>query len=154
MFRFCMESDVDIALQKIAQSGSDPILLSCRELLGGRHQHLLRPLRFIHQLGERFGDVGEEIDAVLFYQLIEEPLNDRRASQFGGHFEQDVELGGFGEHRRGNGMPQSGRLRKGLTQSIESESGRLDARRIKKFKQSFCVSTCDGCLNHNNYPLQ
>ena len=88
MFRFCMESDIDIALQKIAQSGGNPILFGGRQRIGGRHEHLLRPFGFIHQLGESLGDVGQETDAILFYQLIEEPLDDRRAFEFGGHFDQ------------------------------------------------------------------
>ena len=88
MFRFCMESDIDIAPQHIAQSGGDPILF-CRGQGGcGGDEHLLRPLGFIYELGKGLGDVGQETDAILFHQLIEEPLDDRRASEFGGHFNQ------------------------------------------------------------------
>ena len=51
-------------------------------------------------------------------------------------------------------MAQRSRLREGLSQPVQRRAGRLDAWGIKKFEQSFCVSTCDGCLNHNDYPLR
>lgn len=66
MFRFCMESDIDIAPQDIAQSGGNPILLRRGQGGCGGHEHLLGPFGFIHQLGKGLGDIGQETDAIFF----------------------------------------------------------------------------------------
>ncbi len=149
MFRFCMEGDIDVALQKIAQSGSDPLLLSQRQGIRGRHEDLLGPLGLIHELGEGLGDVGQETDPIFSHQLIEKSFSDRWATQSSGQFNQRTQFGFFREHRRSDGVAQRSRLREGLSEPVQCRAGGLDAGGIKKFEQSFCVSTCDGCLNHN-----
>ena len=104
MFRFCMESDIDIALQQIAQSSGNPILLGSRQGMRGRHEDLLRPLGLIHELGEGLGDVRQETDPILFDQEFEKSLADRRASESSGQFNQRTQFGFFREHRRSDGM--------------------------------------------------
>jgi hypothetical protein len=36
---------------------------------------------------------------------------------------------------------------------MQGTVGGLDARLVEEIKQGFRVSTCDGCLNHNDCPV-
>jgi hypothetical protein len=148
-----LKGDIDLALERLAQARLDSILFRLGQYRCGRDGHLLGAFGLIDELGEGLGNVGKKPDTILFHQLPEKRLSDRRAAETAPEFGQDADLFLYAKGRRGHDMAKGKRLLDSLTQAIEGTPRRFDIRLIEKLEECLGVTSRNCCLYHCPDPL-